>query len=849
MSAQNLNFDITLLKQKQGVGSISNTTCKIENAVKTVDVGINREIVEVFISNVSKLFTAGEKLVITGTYPNTTPFIFSEKIIGSISNLTINPKNQGLKYVGVQYAPDGSILYPGDPVVFYGGLSTEPEARKAVAYVNNVTTGQIKSVQIIKGGFGFTSYPNTSIDVISASGTGANLVVKAITNPQTIHVNTDTVGFKKDITLGSFNYQFIQAYPETNVFISTTGTTGAYVNLGSTANSTSGHYTNTTLTIVAGAGINQVREIISYAGATRIATLNASMSTPLNSSSKYRIGVFANTELANALFYSDFTIGSIESIDVINGGSGFRLSPSANNPYATGDKYDPANHYSITPTYDTDLSIGLVGEDYANNVQHLNYLGAIANVTVRTPGSGYSNVTDSIYPVTHVGYGASFDFVTNLSGAITEVIVQSGGEGYNAPIYNMPLVVANSTDPSLTAAGSGAVLIPYGYGEGEDFVTSVSDIGRIIDFRITSRGFDYISTPNVSLRVLDINVSTQFSATDALTILDDQIIYQGTNPSTTTFKAYIDKYNSTLSNTVPSFLRLYNYTGAIDIHSDLKIVRTSPLAEYNVTPNVVNPTNVFTVYGNGIAKANAQFLNGLINYDGFYLNTDGQPSSDQYLQNYTKYHNFSYVVQVEEALETFRNVLMKIAHPVGTQLLSETILMDTKRIVELYESEIPTIKPRTGSVSVDPFDPAAELIGTGTSFNSSANSGDYIVINNTSNTRQQIKTIINVTDNNHLTLESNTRLLGNGSITAYALSNTLTVNANIYDTVMENDMIEFILSDDTHYLATVLSTGPADESSTLVIDTLSTDIVANSSNVVYYIYPTLDDVNYQIINN
>ena len=145
----------------------------------------------------------------------------------------------------------------------------------------------------------------------------------------------------------------------------------------------------------------------------------------------------------------------------------------------------------------------------------------------------------------------------------------------------------------------------------------------------------------------------------------------------------------------------------------------------------------------GIAKANAQFLNGLINYDGFYLNTDGQPSSDQYLQNYTKYHNFSYVVQVEEALETFRNVLMKIAHPVGTQLLSETILMDTKRIVELYESEIPTIKPRTGSVSVDPFDPAAELIGTGTSFNSSANSGDYIVINNTSNTRQQIKTITN----------------------------------------------------------------------------------------------------------
>ncbi len=44
------------------------------------------------------------------------------------------------------------------------------------------------------------------------------------------------------------------------------------------------------------------------------------------------------------------------------------------------------------------------------------------------------------------------------------------------------------------------------------------------------------------------------------------------------------------------------------------------------------------------AKATAVFENGLIRYPGIYLNNDGQPSSDQKLQDDKKYHNYSYVI-------------------------------------------------------------------------------------------------------------------------------------------------------------------------------------------------------------
>jgi hypothetical protein len=82
-----------------------------------------------------------------------------------------------------------------------------------------------------------------------------------------------------------------------------------------------------------------------------------------------------------------------------------------------------------------------------------------------------------------------------------------------------------------------------------------------------------------------------------------------------------------------------------------------------VTANVV--TSVF--YGDGNARATANFENGLIRYPGIYLNTDGQPSADKRLQDGIKYHNFSYVVKSSTDYAKFKKPLNDIVHPLGTK--------------------------------------------------------------------------------------------------------------------------------------------------------------------------------------
>jgi hypothetical protein len=605
-------------------------------------------------------------------------------------------------------------------------------------------------------------------------------------------------------------------------------------------------------------------------------------------------------------------------------------------------------------------------------------LGQVANVTVINGGIMYSNATDSIYAISGVGYGAEFDFITNNNGTITSVIVLNPGEGYSSPLSEyITLSVANSLNPSVSAAGYGASLIPYGYNEGETFTTSVSDIGRIIDFRIESRGFDYITQPNVSLRIIDVNISTPITPSDALTLTDGTLVYQGDDQNNPTFSAYLEKTTSVLSSTSPSFIRLYNYTGSINTQSQLYIVRSSDT--YAVTPNI-SSSNIFTVYGNGTAKANVQFLNGLINYNGFYLNTDGQLSADQYLQNYTKYHNFSYVIQVEQALQDFKDALLKIAHPAGMQVLSEYIIPNQDTIIDVQSSAIAVAPLYEGSLSVNPFDSTSTVVGTGTSFTKS-NVGDLLVINSTNSSREQVKIIKNITNDTHLTLESNTRFLGNGTITitqptafsniqsyhsgtysiktnslttAYTLlqstsdyfyvgnstpftnvifslstlaqgltlyaeywngsvwtqipystdltnnlttpneyfnfpspkdwvessvnnsslyywirfstttvpsvtptsivtntplSNTIIIQTNIYGNIVINDNVSFNIGTTNYVGKVVYDPVTSENTSAIVLNIASSILSTNTSNIIYYVYPTMSGVSYEIVNN
>jgi hypothetical protein len=61
-------------------------------------------------------------------------------------------------------------------------------------------------------------------------------------------------------------------------------------------------------------------------------------------------------------------------------------------------------------------------------------------------------------------------------------------------------------------------------------------------------------------------------------------------------------------------------------------------------------------------------LGALISYPGYYLNEDGQVSASKYIHDGEFYQQFSYVVYVNETLQTYQDALKQIIHPVGFKL-------------------------------------------------------------------------------------------------------------------------------------------------------------------------------------
>ena len=557
-------FDLETLKKRRAVGSETSASCIIEGAYKTIDVDTNQEIFEIYVSNVNRKFNNGERLEVYYT-ANTgnVIYLFSEKIIGSLSKITIDPNNRGLEYA------------VGNPVVISGGLSTEdPQVSKATAIVGSVSSGQLQTIVVTNGGNGFRQSPDSTITIASDTGVGATALISAIDTPTTVlQVSTDIIAPFVDIQLSSLNFGFA----------------------------------------------------------------NDVFNTPPASN--------VDTPLWKSLSTQNITVGPIKTVIIQTSGTGYTTVPSI----------DASSYYTAN----------------SNTLVNILTLGKIAYVDVISGGIGYKNTSDNIVVIgIGTGSNASFSFANNASGTITSVTVLEGGEGYTTT----DLAVSTST-------GSGAVLRAYRYGEGDLLTSTVDDVGRIQSFTLTNRGSGYVATPNVSLRVKDIVITSP-----AGLISEGDYVYQGTAPTSGgfTFYATVDSYNST-----SSILRIYDYIGNLSTSSNLRF------ASFNTQITSV------TSYGNGQARANAEFLNGLLKSNGYFLNTDGFLSADKKLQDSDKYHNFSYVVIAEKSLETYRQALLDILHPSGMKLIGYNQLTNTEGATAKATSNVFTSNTANNAGTID----------------------------------------------------------------------------------------------------------------------------------------------------
>lgn len=465
----------------------------------------------------------------------------------------------------------------------------------------------------------------------------------------------------------------------------------------------------------------------------------------------------------------------------------------------------PGTNYQAEPILDV-----VSFYDTANNGrQDLLSLGLIAAVEVISGGTGYDANTDTI-SISTIGNGsnAEFSFTTNATGHITSVTVVNMGEGYR-----------DTTVTINSANGTGAVLTAYRYGEGEENNLTVDEIGRVRAIALSNKGAGYVSTPIVSLRVKEITVANVSGV-----VLNGDFVYQGADENNITFSATVDSYD-----TANNRLRVFNYLGTLDTELPLKF----PSFE----STVVSSFN----YGNGLARATAKFLNGLINYQGFYLNTDGFVSSDMRLQDDRKYHNFSYVVIAERALSDYREALLDILHPTGTSLLGYNRLISEVGKFEAISSNVVAINTATvGTVTSNSFWANATITGIGTTF-SDLSEGDLIVINSGVPDRKFVREIVSITSNTELTAESNTSFIGDGRLTLAASNVNVTVSGNTYPlNVIAGDVIRYSQNGNTVNAIVVSANG-------VVIETNVASATANT-NVVYQVFPTLVNVSYTAIS-
>lgn len=525
--------------------------------------------------------------------------------------------------------------------------------------------------------------------------------------------------------------------------------------------------------------------------------------------------------------------GGIGLISVINGGAGFRSKPTLNiqSYYDTqiSTLYPYESQKALKKTYwQTFKDLGKIAHVWINNggtgysvndpirfegrgyggngyVQSVASNGAITSVVLTDRGEGYTLRPNVIVGRASPTYTALVDGTVNVT--INRIAVTGNGTYFLGNVANNDVIRVNSevrqvvnlvnngylivntaftataTDQTLeTQDGEEATLTGYLFGDGERYGVETSAIGRVRDIRLLYRGYDYVGTPLVSLKVVDAVINP---LPESNTFTEQEYVYQGANLASATFKANVKSYSRS-ANTI----RLYNFSGTINTTIDIKSAN-GVYFNVNTLMNVAAPSQYPTTvianglpnpmyYGNGRARAVALFANGLIEFTGFFLNSDGFPSADKVLQDGTVYHNFSYIVQSEKPLVEYENSVKNIIHPSGLKLISKTLLMSDKetQIENLSNVDFILSRQEEGTANVQVANSYANVVtGNGTLFlpapstpeyaNCRVNVGDMIIIDD--GVRIPIaKIITNVVSNTSLEVEGDFIYAGQGLVSSNA---------------------------------------------------------------------------------
>jgi hypothetical protein len=372
----------------------------------------------------------------------------------------------------------------------------------------------------------------------------------------------------------------------------------------------------------------------------------------------FAVAANTNSRLLDALTFRTLQVGPVAGIDLTNQGLGYTSVPSV----------------SVDSLYSIDTTA---------NTASLKNLGILQPIRISNGGVGYGNA-NTITISGGLGFGAYANLSVNAAGSIvavnyvygsgnTDFSYPRGGLGYTSSL--LPTITVNSNTGS-----NASLIIPGIMGDGAILSPTTDRAGAITTITIVNPGEDYVSQPNVSLKVADIavsNVNINFVPAAGETI------YQGSSNTTSTYSANIYSVlkltTASPANTRADIYRVraFDYIGTYNSSLPLKFNRNS--VTYSLQPENYytdtngNPSSIIR-YGDGNARATASFLDGLIVGTGKWLNNDGQLSSLGLVLESEDYNNFTYILSVEQSLVKYKEILLNLLHPAGMRMRPRNLL-------------------------------------------------------------------------------------------------------------------------------------------------------------------------------
>jgi len=714
-------------------GRISKATAVVEKVIESIDRQLGISYIEIYVSNVERLFETGE--TVDATYNNgVVDVTVSGRLIGALSEIKIDSKNRGLYYNG--YDPD--IDYDGDPVTIVGGLN--PSANNpvgALAYVGNTTKGSVTDILLTNPGFGFRKESEISslyddyVTTLDFKGGfenapyGAeakafiNLVDKSIvrkvnvrnTSIETLHGQYANINVANAITIGNIGtYQSFNVYPLSFIELDQGG---------------GGYRARPTLDTYSFYN-ESYEDIMIITSCFIVKDTNIITDATQDLTDSFEVGNYVRLYIQNKM----------EDIYEITGVTTHTISFAEN--------------------FKNDISGVTVYKIVRNDLYKI---GSLGRIIIGNGGNGYA-VGQTLNFLGGSGYGANAYVSAIHSGntGIKTVTINNhssnaytlGGEGYRRDA--LPTITINTT-----SGANANVYVSEVLGDGEIYSLTTSRIGAISSIRIVSYGYDYVEAPIISLRNMDLSLS---NVTEGQLFVSNTRVYQGTSNISTTFSAYVDEFDQNTG-----FIRLFNYKGTFD--KTKKIISD----DGGVTGNVVSGSVL--VYGDGRAKATAGFENGLIRYPGIYLNTDGHLSADKVMQDGNKYHNFSYVISSQTDYNKFKKPLQDIVHPLGTKTFVTRIDNNTEIVTPDEVNQYITVKALPTTFNI--------VYGANATTNTTANLMNYVNVGDVvifTGVYRHVANTVNVNSGSNTVFGNNSNFINDiqdGDIIYLSTGNTETV--------------------------------------------------------------------------